>query len=356
MSADDTAVSDREQRILGIIETARVEAPEVQGRADHDGARRRRQGDADADRGPARARLRVARRSRRLGDAGVVTVDGTRRRAHDRQLRRQADPLPRRLDRRAGRERDRQRPRRVGRAAAGAEPLAGPRGGAARPTSCAPRWRRSRPRPRRRERRDRRRRHQGRRARPRRLDVRLHDRASGRVDPRASLSPAALRPGDRVLVSGSIGEHGTAIMLARGELGLEADDRVRHAARCGRRPTRCSRRPGRSLRCMRDATRGRRRVGAERAGARVRRGDGRARGRRAGRPGGRGRGRAARHRPDVRRERGQAGRVRGARGARTPRSPRCARCRAASARPRSARSRPSRPGWCWWRPPSAASA
>src|SRR5205085_11177827 len=44
----------------------------------------------------------------------------------------------------------------------------------------------------------------------------------GRVDPRAGLSPTALRPGDRILVSGSIGEHGTAIMLARGEFELEA--------------------------------------------------------------------------------------------------------------------------------------
>jgi hydrogenase expression/formation protein HypE len=45
----------------------------------------------------------------------------------------------------------------------------------------------------------------------------------GRRDPRADLHPAAVRPGDRILVSGSVGEHGTAIMLARGELGLEAD-------------------------------------------------------------------------------------------------------------------------------------
>jgi hydrogenase expression/formation protein HypE len=45
----------------------------------------------------------------------------------------------------------------------------------------------------------------------------------GRRDPRARLSPGAVRPGDRILVSGSIGEHGTAIMLARGELGLDAD-------------------------------------------------------------------------------------------------------------------------------------
>ena len=45
----------------------------------------------------------------------------------------------------------------------------------------------------------------------------------GRRDPRAHLNPAQVRPGDRILVSGPIGEHGTAIMLARGELGLDAD-------------------------------------------------------------------------------------------------------------------------------------
>src|SRR5262249_59256190 len=44
----------------------------------------------------------------------------------------------------------------------------------------------------------------------------------GRLDPRASLSPAALVPGDRILVSGLIGEHGTAVMLARGEFELDA--------------------------------------------------------------------------------------------------------------------------------------
>jgi hydrogenase expression/formation protein HypE len=77
----------------------------------------------------------------------------------------------------------------------------------------------------------------------------------GLVDRRARLSPAALRPGDRILVSGPIGEHGTAIMLARGELGLEADiesdtrplwpvaDALLGSA-------------GEALRCMRDATRG----------------------------------------------------------------------------------------------------
>jgi hydrogenase expression/formation protein HypE len=77
----------------------------------------------------------------------------------------------------------------------------------------------------------------------------------GQRDPRATLSPAALRPGDRILLSGSIGEHGMAIMLARGEFELDAEiesdtrslwpavDVLLEAV-------------GPQLRCMRDATRG----------------------------------------------------------------------------------------------------
>jgi hydrogenase expression/formation protein HypE len=77
----------------------------------------------------------------------------------------------------------------------------------------------------------------------------------GRRDPRARLSPAAIRPGDRVLVSGPVGAHGTAIMLARGEFELDAEiesdtrslwpaaDALLEAA-------------GEGLRCLRDATRG----------------------------------------------------------------------------------------------------
>jgi hydrogenase expression/formation protein HypE len=77
----------------------------------------------------------------------------------------------------------------------------------------------------------------------------------GQIDPRARVAPSALRPGDRILVSGQVGEHGTAIMLARGEFELEADvesdtqslwpavDALLDAA-------------GESLHCMRDATRG----------------------------------------------------------------------------------------------------
>jgi hydrogenase expression/formation protein HypE len=77
----------------------------------------------------------------------------------------------------------------------------------------------------------------------------------GRRDGRAALAPDAPAPGDRILVSGPVGAHGTAIMLARGELGLESDiesdtrslwpavDALMDAA-------------GPSLRALRDATRG----------------------------------------------------------------------------------------------------
>src|SRR3954471_2093510 len=77
----------------------------------------------------------------------------------------------------------------------------------------------------------------------------------GRRDPRATLSPSSLQPDDVLLVSGRIGDHGTAIMLARGEFELGAEiesdtrslwpavDALLEAA-------------GPGLRCMRDPTRG----------------------------------------------------------------------------------------------------
>ena len=77
----------------------------------------------------------------------------------------------------------------------------------------------------------------------------------GLRDPRAQLATDALRPGDRILVSGTMGDHGTAIMLSRGEFDLDASiesdtrslwpvvDSLLEAV-------------GPSLRCMRDATRG----------------------------------------------------------------------------------------------------
>ncbi|MEO6712474.1 MAG: hydrogenase expression/formation protein HypE [Mycobacteriales bacterium] len=70
-----------------------------------------------------------------------------------------------------------------------------------------------------------------------------------------ALSPTLVRPGDKVLVSGTVGDHGIAIMLARGNLDIEADVRSDTQplwslasallAVCGV-----------GLHCMRDATRG----------------------------------------------------------------------------------------------------
>jgi hydrogenase expression/formation protein HypE len=45
----------------------------------------------------------------------------------------------------------------------------------------------------------------------------------GVVERDLELSPASIEPGDRVLVSGPVGDHGMAIMVARGELALEVD-------------------------------------------------------------------------------------------------------------------------------------
>ena len=47
----------------------------------------------------------------------------------------------------------------------------------------------------------------------------------GRVDPRLRCSPQTVRPGDQVLLSGPIGDHGITILLARGEIDLEAEIR-----------------------------------------------------------------------------------------------------------------------------------
>jgi hydrogenase expression/formation protein HypE len=77
----------------------------------------------------------------------------------------------------------------------------------------------------------------------------------GVLQDQASLAPELVRPGDAVLVSGTVGDHGIAIMLARGELDIAAD------IQSDTRPlvdvasallTTC----GAELHCMRDATRG----------------------------------------------------------------------------------------------------
>ncbi len=77
----------------------------------------------------------------------------------------------------------------------------------------------------------------------------------GVIDKGVAPSPKRVRPGDKVLVSGMIGDHGIAILLARGDLDIVADVRsdtqplwsLAEAllAACGA-----------DLHCMRDATRG----------------------------------------------------------------------------------------------------
>jgi hydrogenase expression/formation protein HypE len=45
----------------------------------------------------------------------------------------------------------------------------------------------------------------------------------GMVPAGRELSPGNVKPGDKLLVSGTIGDHGMAVMLARGDLAIEAD-------------------------------------------------------------------------------------------------------------------------------------
>lgn len=77
----------------------------------------------------------------------------------------------------------------------------------------------------------------------------------GEVATDVDLGPHRVRPGDRVLVSGTIGDHGIAVLLARGQLDLVAE------VRSDTRPLwtlveallqAC----GDSVHCLRDATRG----------------------------------------------------------------------------------------------------
>jgi hydrogenase expression/formation protein HypE len=77
----------------------------------------------------------------------------------------------------------------------------------------------------------------------------------GIVDRRARVAPGAIRPGDHAIVSGPIGAHGTAIMLARNEFDLDAEI---ESDTCSLWPAvdALLAAAGDDLRCMRDATRG----------------------------------------------------------------------------------------------------
>lgn len=45
----------------------------------------------------------------------------------------------------------------------------------------------------------------------------------GEVLPGLELGPERIEPGDRIIVTGTVGDHGFAVLLARGELGISAD-------------------------------------------------------------------------------------------------------------------------------------
>lgn len=76
----------------------------------------------------------------------------------------------------------------------------------------------------------------------------------GVVDERADLGAARVRPGDRILVSGTLADHGMAVMIARGRLALEADIRSDTAPLW--EPADALLSLGGALRFMRDPTRG----------------------------------------------------------------------------------------------------
>jgi hydrogenase expression/formation protein HypE len=76
----------------------------------------------------------------------------------------------------------------------------------------------------------------------------------GVVERPVTLGPGQVRPGDAVIVSGPIGEHGVTIMLARGELDIEADLASDTAPLHGLIDGLLGAVPG--VRMLRDATRG----------------------------------------------------------------------------------------------------
>jgi hydrogenase expression/formation protein HypE len=76
----------------------------------------------------------------------------------------------------------------------------------------------------------------------------------GLIERDVTLGVATARPGDAVIVSGPIGDHGVTIMLARGELDIEADVRSDTAPLNGLTGCLLDAVPG--VRAMRDATRG----------------------------------------------------------------------------------------------------
>lgn len=85
--------------------------------------------------------------------------------------------------------------------------------------------------------------------------VYLNTTGLGRVRSDARISPLNARPGDRILVSGPLGEHGVAVMIARRSLELESEIASDTAPLNGLAASlldAC----GEAVHCLRDATRG----------------------------------------------------------------------------------------------------
>ena len=76
----------------------------------------------------------------------------------------------------------------------------------------------------------------------------------GVIPKERSLSAASVRPGDKVLLSGTLADHGMAVMLARGDLGIEADIASDTASVAGLVEAMLAAAP--NTRWMRDPTRG----------------------------------------------------------------------------------------------------
>jgi hydrogenase expression/formation protein HypE len=76
----------------------------------------------------------------------------------------------------------------------------------------------------------------------------------GLVPAGRDLRSDAIRPGDRVLVSGPVGDHGTAVMVARGDLGIASP--VRSDCACVLDLVRAALAAAPGARCFRDPTRG----------------------------------------------------------------------------------------------------
>ena len=106
-----------------------------------------------------------------------------------------------------------------------------------------------------RRRQHRRRRHQSRRARQGRR-MYITTTGIGRLIPGVDISPQSVRPGDKVLLSGPIGDHGITILAGARRTRSRSRSSLRHALRssAGRGAGRATLAPG--IRWMRDPTRG----------------------------------------------------------------------------------------------------